>query len=140
MKKNKTTYRLDSTFNNERLHIDVRDDISLMMALSADKNLELDPYTMIYIISLRRSLLLTSENTEEETIKITSRSLYKLKKKILAEEKKQAKKVKIGQASEAKPLGIVEQDLNMPEEESKEEMQDLEDEEELAEKSHKTNN
>lgn len=140
MKKNKTTYRLDSTFNNERLHIDVRDDISLMMALSADKNLELDSYTMIYIISLRRSLLLTSENTEEETIKITSRSLYKLKKKILAEEKKQAKKVKIGQASEAKPLGIVEQDLNMPEEESKEEMQDLEDEEELAEKSHKTNN
>lgn len=93
--KNKTTYRLDGTYNNDRLCIDVRDNLSLLQALTSDKQLHLDPYTMAYMISLNRSLLLTAENVEEDTIKITSNRLYQIKDAILNEDKltkKQEKK------------------------------------------------
>lgn len=80
--KNKTIYRVDSTLNNERLHIDIRDDISLLQALLTDINLKLDYYTMYFLISLRRSMLTTYENIGEDIIKIPSSSLYKLKEKI----------------------------------------------------------
>ncbi len=81
--KNKTIYRVDSILNNERLHIDIRDDISLLQALLADRNLKLDYYTMYFLISLRRSILTTYENVGEDIIKIPSNSLYKLKERIL---------------------------------------------------------
>lgn len=130
--KNKTTYRVDSTFNNERLYIDVRDDISLMQALTADSSLKLDAYTMTYLISMLRSIILTAENIPDETIKITSQSLYDLKKKILNEEKKKNKlaKKELNKAAsgevpavETKSLGHVEQELDILLEEEEEDFE-----------------
>lgn len=80
--RNQTIYRIDSILNNERLHIDIRDDIALLQALITDRNLKLDYYTMTFLISLRRSILMTYENIGEDIIKIPSNSLYKLKKRI----------------------------------------------------------
>lgn len=141
---------MDSTYNNERLYIDVRDDISLMQALTADSSLNLDAYTMTYLISLLRSMILTSENISgsenipDETIRITSQDLYKLKDKILNEEKRKlklSKKESTKTAASSVPvaagenLSHVEQELGTPSEdeeeaeESKEEEEDSEAEE-----------
>lgn len=129
---------MDSTFNNERLYIDVRDDISLMQALTTDPTLKLDAYTMTYLISLLRSMILTSENIPDETIKITSQALYDLKKKILNEEKKKTKlaKKELNKAAsgenpavETKSLGHVEQELDIPLEEEEEDFESEETEE-----------
>ena len=128
-RKNKTTYRIDCTYNNDRLCIDVRDNLSLLQALASDQQLMLDPFTMAYMISLNRSLLITSENVSEDTIKITSESIYKLKDGILNEEKKASKqeekslkkgaKKKNGENKEETPnrapncdIGLVEELLN----------------------------
>ncbi len=106
--KNKTLFRIDSVLNNERLYIDIRDDIALLQALITDKNLELDYYTMTFIISLRRSILMTYENIGEEVIKIPSNSLYKLRKTIITGD------IEIGKeyVYSSPDMALVEENLN----------------------------
>ena len=136
-RKSKTTYRIDCTYNNDRLCIDVRDNLSLLQALASDQQLDLDPFTMAYMISLNRSLLITSENVSEDVIKITSESIYKLKDGILNEEKKALKQEEKALKKESKKkdkekgketskealkpnLGLVEEVLNEEESEGEE--------------------
>lgn len=79
----KIKHRIDTVENNERLHLDARDVISLLQGLSTDLKLKLDTKTMMYVESLFRSLLTTYEALESETTLIINHSyLKRLKKKV----------------------------------------------------------
>lgn len=106
-----TKYRIDTVENNERLHIDVRDMISLVQGLSSDVKLNLDIKTLTYVQSILSSMIATYEaSSEDSTIIIKSSSLKKLKNKVFknidqkqkAEEK--ASKNENNNTSEAEPV------------------------------------
>lgn len=106
-----TKYRIDTVENNERLHIDVRDMISLVQGLSSDVKLNLDIKTLTYVQSILSSMIATYEaSSEDSTIIIKSSSLKKLKSKVFkniehkqkAEEK--ASKNENNNTSEAEPV------------------------------------
>lgn len=78
-----TKYRIDTVENNERLHVDVRDVISLLQGISADVKLKLDLKTMIYVQSIFSSMVATYEaSSEDSTIIIKSSALKTLKTKV----------------------------------------------------------
>ena len=80
-----TKYRIDIVENNERLHVDVRDVISLLQGLASDVKLNLDLKTMTYVQSIFGSMLATYEASSEDsnsTIVINSTQLKKLKSKV----------------------------------------------------------
>lgn len=78
-----TKYRIDTVENNERLHVDVRDMISLFQGLDSDVSLNLDKKTMAYIRSIMSSMLATYEaSSEDSTIIIKSSALKRLKTKV----------------------------------------------------------
>lgn len=78
-----TKYRIDTVENNERLHIDVRDMISLVQGLSSDVKLNLDIKTLTYVQSILSSMIATYEaSSEDSTIIIKSSALKRLKTKV----------------------------------------------------------
>lgn len=106
-----TKYRIDTVENNERLHIDVRDMISLVQGLSSDVKLNLDIKTLTYVQSILSSMIATYEaSSEDSTIIIKSSSLKKLKNKVFKniehKQKAEEKAFKKGNndVSEAEPV------------------------------------
>ena len=78
-----TKYRIDIVENNERLHVDVRDMISLVQGLSSDVKLNLDIKTLTYVQSILSSMISTYEaSSEDSTIIIKSSALKRLKTKV----------------------------------------------------------
>lgn len=88
-------YRIDTVDNNDRLHVDVRDVLSLLQGISSETKLNLDLKTMMYVESVFSSMLTTYEATDEEAILvITNLDLKKLKKRVFKNANKKLKLLK----------------------------------------------
>ena len=123
-----TKYRIDTVENNERLHVDVRDMISLFQGLDSDVSLNLDKKTMAYIRSIMSSMLATYEaSSEDSTIIIKSSALKRLKAKVfknveqnIKTKEKSLKKGKIDDST-AEPVEEIFEDSEADEESEEEE-------------------
>lgn len=123
-----TKYRIDTVENNERLHVDVRDMISLFQGLDSDVSLNLDKKTMAYIRSIMSSMLATYEaSSEDSTIIIKSSALKRLKTKVfknveqnIKTKEKSLKKGKIDDST-AEPVEEIFEDSEADEESEEEE-------------------